>query len=47
MAEMFPPDAEFPDIDAVRTDREELKAVLEQVAEEQYDAARGGARRPS
>ncbi len=37
MAEMFPPDAEFPDIDAVRTDREELKAVFEQVAEEQYE----------
>ena len=37
MAEMFPPDAEFPDIDAVRTDREELKAVFEQIAEEQYE----------
>jgi preprotein translocase subunit SecA len=37
MAEMFPPGAELPDIDAARADREELKAIFEEFASEQYD----------
>jgi preprotein translocase subunit SecA len=37
MAEMFPPGAAFPDIDAARADREELKAILEELLSSQYD----------
>jgi preprotein translocase subunit SecA len=38
MAEMFPPGAELPDVDAARADREELKAIYSEFASEQYDA---------
>jgi preprotein translocase subunit SecA len=37
MAEMFPPDAAFPDIDSARADREELKAIFEELAGSSYD----------
>ena len=38
MGEIFPPTAALPEIDADRADREELKAVIEELASEQYDA---------
>jgi preprotein translocase subunit SecA len=38
MSEMFPPTAAFPEIDAQRVDREELKLSLEDMAGEQYEA---------
>ncbi len=38
MAEMFPVDATFPDIDAARADREELKALFEDLAGSAYNA---------
>jgi preprotein translocase subunit SecA len=41
MAEMFPPGAAFPDVDAVRADREELKAIFEEFASSQYDSREG------
>ncbi len=37
MAEMFPPGAPLPDIESIRADREELKAVFEELAGSQYD----------
>jgi preprotein translocase subunit SecA len=37
MAEMFPMDAAFPEVDTARADREELKAVFEELAEACYD----------
>ncbi len=37
MAEMFPMDADFPDVDAARADREELKAVFEELAGVAYN----------
>ncbi|MBV9807372.1 MAG: SEC-C domain-containing protein, partial [Solirubrobacterales bacterium] len=37
MAEIFPNTAALPEIDGDRADREELKAVLEDLASEQYD----------
>jgi preprotein translocase subunit SecA len=38
MTEIFPPTAAFPDIDSARADREELKAVFEELVASQYDA---------
>jgi preprotein translocase subunit SecA len=38
MTEIFPPTAAFPDVDPDRADRDELKALLEDLAGEQYDA---------
>ena len=35
---MFPAGAALPDVDAARADREELKAVFEELASSQYDA---------
>ncbi len=37
MAEMFPPGAEMPDVDAVRADREELKALFGDLAATEYE----------
>jgi preprotein translocase subunit SecA len=38
MSEIFPVNAAFPDIDAARADREELKAIFEELAGSSYDA---------
>jgi preprotein translocase subunit SecA len=38
MMEIFPPTAAFPEIDSARADREELKAVFEDLVVSQYDA---------
>ncbi|HUA45933.1 MAG TPA: preprotein translocase subunit SecA [Solirubrobacteraceae bacterium] len=37
MSEIFPPTAALPDVDPDRADREELKAVFEELLAEQYD----------
>jgi preprotein translocase subunit SecA len=37
MTEIFPPTAAVPDVDPERADREELKAMLDELAAEQYD----------
>jgi preprotein translocase subunit SecA len=37
MGEMFPPGAELPDVDTARADREELKAIFGEFADEAYE----------
>jgi preprotein translocase subunit SecA len=37
MTEMFPPGAALPDVGAIQADREELKAVFEELAGSEYD----------
>jgi preprotein translocase subunit SecA len=38
MSEIFPPTATAPDLESARADREELKAIFEEMTGEQYDA---------